>query len=223
MLFQGPFIEEDGLIGYNELCQLKRDDGPGKWTDVWDPVAEARYSYSGRRWVSYDDEETLQRKVIFSCRQGFAGMMVWAIDLDDDKGSLCGRGRFPLLKEINRALAQDCEEYKDTPKDDKLDSKTAVKLDSKDAVRNSKDVEHNLVDTPPSHWNHNKRVVCYWESWAAERYGEAKFDIDEIDTGLCTNVVYAFAGIQDCELKIIDSNVAFKFGKDMLRRAANLK
>lgn len=39
------------------------------------------------------------------------------------------------------------------------------------------------------------RVVCYVTSWAMYRKGEGKFVPEHLDSRLCTDVVYAFAGL----------------------------
>jgi hypothetical protein len=39
------------------------------------------------------------------------------------------------------------------------------------------------------------RVVCYLTSWAMYRKGEGKFVPEHLDARLCTDVVYAFAGL----------------------------
>ncbi|CAH2058203.1 unnamed protein product, partial [Iphiclides podalirius] len=40
-----------------------------------------------------------------------------------------------------------------------------------------------------------KVVHCYYGSWATYRPSLGKFDVEDIDTSLCTHLVYAFAGI----------------------------
>jgi chitinase len=37
-------------------------------------------------------------------KNGFSGIMVWALDLDDFKGTTCGQGQYPLMNAINQEL-----------------------------------------------------------------------------------------------------------------------
>lgn len=42
-----------------------------------------------------------------------------------------------------------------------------------------------------------ENVVCYVADWTAWREGPGRFDIDNVDTNLCTHVIYAFASLDD--------------------------
>lgn len=39
------------------------------------------------------------------------------------------------------------------------------------------------------------RVACYMTSWAQYRKGDGKFVPEHLDSSLCTDIVYAFAGL----------------------------
>jgi GH18 family chitinase len=55
--------------------------------------------------VSFDDLDTIKLKVDFLKDQGLGGAMVWALDLDDFKGTFCQSDEtYPLLRTINRGL-----------------------------------------------------------------------------------------------------------------------
>lgn len=43
--------------------------------------------------------------------------------------------------------------------------------------------------------NSGPRVVCYMTSWALYRKGDGKFVPEHLDTRLCTDIIYAFAGL----------------------------
>ena len=64
------------------------------------------YAYGGDEWVSFDDIDTIQQKTEYVRSMGLGGAMIWALDLDDFKGT-CGTGEtYPLLKTINRGLGK---------------------------------------------------------------------------------------------------------------------
>ncbi|MCL4142800.1 UNVERIFIED_CONTAM: hypothetical protein GTU68_055264 [Idotea baltica] len=46
------------------------------------------------------------------------------------------------------------------------------------------------------------KVVCYFASWATYRPSDGKFDVEDIDSSLCTHAIYAFAGINNHTLKM---------------------
>lgn len=48
-----------------------------------------------------------------------------------------------------------------------------------------------------------KRIVCYFESWAVYRPGKGKYDVEDIDPHLCTHGIFCFAGLNASSYKII--------------------
>ncbi|XP_014219820.1 probable chitinase 10 [Copidosoma floridanum] len=72
----------------------------------------------------------------------------------------------------------------------------------------------------------DRKVVCYFGSWAVYRPGRGKFDIDKIDPHLCTHLVYTFVGLnEDGSVRILDpwADLPNDGGKDGFRRFNDLR
>ena len=59
--------------------------------------------YKGLKWVSYDDQTSIKAKTEFASKHKLAGIMTWAIDLDDFLGK-CNGVKYPLLHTVNHEL-----------------------------------------------------------------------------------------------------------------------
>ncbi|CAL7949852.1 unnamed protein product [Xylocopa violacea] len=95
----GQYTKEAGYIGYNELClYLKNND----WHVVRDEQQGVPYAYKDNQWISYDDAQSIQRKVEFINSEKLGGAMIWPIDLDDFHGN-CGK-KYPLLSTLYNGL-----------------------------------------------------------------------------------------------------------------------
>ena len=51
---------------------------------------------------------------------------------------------------------------------------------------------------------HDKKVVCYWGTWANYRPNDGKFTPESIDPSLCTHLIYSFVGL-DADTNTIKS------------------
>ncbi|CAG8092001.1 unnamed protein product [Penicillium salamii] len=81
---KGPCTNTAGILSYYEINQILENTGGTAYTDK---EAAVRYMvYDSDSWVSYDDESTFRLKIDYAEKMGLAGLMIWAIDLDD--GSL---------------------------------------------------------------------------------------------------------------------------------------
>ncbi|XP_063372990.1 probable chitinase 2 [Cydia amplana] len=96
----GQYTATNGLIGYNEFCNKLNTE---TWDVLYDSIAQVPYAVQGNNWVSYDDPNSLVKKVEYAMNLGIGGAMVWSIETDDFHGK-CGED-FALLKAINNALA----------------------------------------------------------------------------------------------------------------------
>ncbi|XP_008210082.1 probable chitinase 2 [Nasonia vitripennis] len=95
----GPYTQEPGMLGYNEICEKFLNEN---WHVEYDQEQQVPYAVSENQWVGYDDERSLTEKAGLVNKLNLGGMMAWSIETDDFKG-VCGE-KFPLLKTINYAL-----------------------------------------------------------------------------------------------------------------------
>ncbi|ERL88103.1 hypothetical protein D910_05492 [Dendroctonus ponderosae] len=69
-----------------------------------------------------------------------------------------------------------------------------------------------------------KNIYCYFESWTIYRPGNGKFDIENIDTSLCTHIAFTFLGVEeDGSLNILDPWESDPDGLNGFQRLVNLK
>ncbi|KAF4332668.1 bacteriodes thetaiotaomicron symbiotic chitinase [Fusarium beomiforme] len=79
---KGPCTNEGGILGYFEIQDILKKH---KVSKIHDKEAAVNYfSYNRDQWVSYDDKVTFQQKVKWADSVGLGGLMIWAIDLDDN-------------------------------------------------------------------------------------------------------------------------------------------
>ncbi|GAB0096988.1 hypothetical protein DMENIID0001_125760 [Sergentomyia squamirostris] len=98
----GPYSNEPGMLGYNELCELRTTE---EWQDFWDEEQLVPFSTRGDQWIGYDNEESMRIKARYIRMYKLAGVMVGYIETDDFLG-FCGNGPFSLLRALNRELKE---------------------------------------------------------------------------------------------------------------------
>jgi len=99
----GRYTGESGFLSYYEICDFLHQPNT---TLVWDNEQQVPFAYRGDQWVGFDDERSLRTKVAWLKTEGFGGIMIWSVDLDDFRG-YCGTGKFPLTK----AMVKELERY----------------------------------------------------------------------------------------------------------------
>nr|XP_036676791.1 mucin-2 isoform X3 [Drosophila suzukii] len=99
---QGDATREKGYLAYYEICQTLKDDP--EWTVV-QPNANVMgpYAYRRNQWVGYDDEAIVRKKAEYVVAQGLGGIMFWAIDNDDFRGT-CNGKPYPLIEAAKEAM-----------------------------------------------------------------------------------------------------------------------
>nr|ARE59262.1 chitinase 7 [Sogatella furcifera] len=99
----GKYTGEAGFMSYYEVCEFLHGENT---TLVWDNEQQVPFAYRKDQWVGFDDERSLKMKMSWLKEEGFGGIMVWSVDMDDFRGS-CGTGKFPLMN----AMRQELEGY----------------------------------------------------------------------------------------------------------------
>lgn len=197
----GEFTKAAGFLAYYEICDRIKNRG---WTVVQDPKHRmGPYAYKGNQWVSFDDAAMLKRKAEYIKRMDLGGGMIWALDLDDFKNR-CGDGPHPLLTTIRDVLANESPPPPTDVITEDMEDKTTQ---SPSTVKPLAQV--NAVTTKRPHKKPNKttidsemKMVCYFTNWAWYRPGVGKFLPSDIDTDLCTHIVYGFAVLNGDQLII---------------------
>ncbi|XP_037938102.1 mucin-5AC-like [Teleopsis dalmanni] len=101
---QGDATREKGYLAYYEICQNLKEDP--EWTVVQpNPTAMGPYAYRRNQWVGYDDEDIVRKKAEYVVEQGLGGIMFWAIDNDDFRGSCTGKP-YPLIEAAKEAMVE---------------------------------------------------------------------------------------------------------------------
>lgn len=81
----GPCTQSPGTLSYAEIEQILAQG----YTPTLDSAAAVQILvYGGDNWVAYDDATTLQMKKNYADSHCLGGTMVWAVSLDDSKGTL---------------------------------------------------------------------------------------------------------------------------------------
>lgn len=103
----GPFSQQQGYLGYNEICKNIKEN---RWVVEDDPEYRiGPYAHSPNvpmTWVGYDDAAMASVKSRYAMDRNLGGVMVWDLSTDDFR-NVCGDGANPVMTEISRTLLSD--------------------------------------------------------------------------------------------------------------------
>ncbi|XP_043252760.1 probable chitinase 10 [Colletes gigas] len=216
----GEFTRAAGFLSYYEICDRIRKRG---WTVVQDPQRRmGPYAYKGNQWVSFDDAEMIERKAQFVRDMGLGGGMVWALDLDDFRGR-CGEGPHPLMHTLQRVLSKDSDEENEASNppiiQEELDQTSETMAPS--TVTTPSTPTSTSSDSMPN--EDEFKVICYFTNWAWYRQEGGKFLPEDVDTNLCTHVLYGFAVLDGSQLMIKSHDPWADIDNKFYERIAALK
>ncbi|CAF2066707.1 unnamed protein product [Rotaria magnacalcarata] len=97
----GNFTASKGFLSYYEICDLIKKQ---KWHTEYDKEQQVPYAYKEDQWVSYDNQESIEKKCHYVASKRLAGAMIWSLDFDDFNGAFCAQGKYPLLTRVKKTL-----------------------------------------------------------------------------------------------------------------------
>nr|KAI8764858.1 Chitin binding domain containing protein; acidic [Bos taurus [Biomphalaria glabrata] len=213
----GKFTLAPGILAYYEICEYLKSGA----TVSLIKDQQVPYLVQGNVWIGYDNAQSLRNKVRYIKDNGFGGTMVWALDMDDFRGTFCGEGAYPLLY----AISDECSRVTSG-------SLTSLANTTATTTRSTSTTATTTTTTAKFEYylfNVNKmfkflaviffacmangvfgascrRRVCYHTNWSQYRPEPGKFMPENIDPHLCTHIIYSFAKLSSNHLAAFEWN-----------------
>merc|ERR1711971_104189 len=210
----GEYTREAGFLAYYEVCEMLHKGA----NYIWDDEMKVPYAVTGDQWVGFDDERSIRGKMDWIKDEGYAGAMVWTVDMDDFNGTICGSGvEYPLIgamreellgiprNTVSPAIEPVDIDWEVVAKSNlplpaqEIDDRIDVQELLKQISRPSKPLPALLTPRIPENLR-PPTLFCYFTNWSYKRPGMGKFTPEDIDPTLCTHIVFAFATIKDNKL-----------------------
>lgn len=109
----GRYTHEAGYLGYCEICPnflLRSPVARSPWPMMWDDVGKCPYTYRGREWIGYEDEQSLEEKIKYVKEKQLAGIYAFSLDLDDYLGD-CSDEPYPLTRKLNEFIEKTDDDF----------------------------------------------------------------------------------------------------------------
>ncbi|KAK3593300.1 hypothetical protein CHS0354_031359 [Potamilus streckersoni] len=224
----GKYTDTAGFLASYEICELMELEN-GR--DIWHYEHKVPFFVVGDIWVGYEDRRSIYEKVKFIVEEGYGGVMVWSLPLDDfHKSCKSSRSPYPLTKTIKTFLNH-VERGENL--EDSLISTLPVNTDSSLSTRGkylaAVDTSTALIlseqDISMPASTSKYRRVCYYTNWPQDLPGKGKRVPEDIPTQLCTHLIFAFAAISGNKLVTTkpDDIGLFKHFNDIKSRTPALK
>ncbi|XP_076337882.1 endochitinase-like isoform X2 [Tachypleus tridentatus] len=68
-----------------------------------------------------------------------------------------------------------------------------------------------------------KKIVCYYQTWAVYRPEPYRYDIEDVPGNLCTDLMYSFAGLNNNTWELSSLDPSLDFSKDGYKRFTQLR
>ncbi|PSN31011.1 putative chitinase 10, partial [Blattella germanica] len=189
----GDYTKEGGFLAYYEVCDMLKNGA----SYVWDDEMKVPYAVHGDQWVGFDDERSIRNKMSWIKDNGYAGAMVWTVDMDDFTGTICGGDvKYPLIGAMSKVANSISIEVTTKPAPIKISVSEVLKP-------------------------RGPQVFCYMTSWSQKRPGAGKFTPENVDPLLCTHVIYAFATLKDHKLAPADEKDVDMYDRVVALREKN--
>merc|ERR1711899_448690 len=218
----GEYTREAGFLAYYEVCEMLQQGS----NYIWDNEMKVPYLVKGNQWVGFDDERSIRNKMDWVKDNGYAGAMVWTVDMDDFNGTVCGSGvKYPLIGAMREELfgipretvSRDIEAAdidwesvaRNTLQSRPAALPTAERIDVKELLNKISRPKKPLPALLEAKLPDNLRppvIFCYFTNWSYKRPGMGKFTPEDVDASLCTHIVFAFATIENNKLKGSEDN-----------------
>jgi len=221
----GEYTREAGFLAYYEVCDMLIEGA----NYIWDDEMKVPYLIRGDQWVGFDDEKSIRNKMDWVKSNGFAGAMVWTVDMDDFNGTVCGSGvKYPLIGAMREELfgiSRDVVAPGIEPADIDWASVTAsfgpiaattlppatnidIQTLLRQTISDNKRVLPPLLQQKLPANQREARVFCYYTNWSYRRPGMGQFTPEDVDPAVCTHIFFAFATIKDNKIAPSEDNDA---------------